>query len=72
MLVFTGQRSQVFTSTTAIYRGEHLPSPDIVEFQSPTVDLAPQRPLPISVDGVPIGTTPARFSLLERAVQLKV
>ncbi len=72
VLVFTGQRSQVFTLTSKIYRGEHLPSPDIVEFQSATVALAPPNPLPVAADGQALGVTPARFWLLDTAVRLKI
>ena len=70
--VFTGQRSQVFTMTTKIFRGEHLPHPDITEYQSPTVELAPEPRLLVEADGEVLGYTPAKFSLLERALTLKI
>jgi len=70
--IFTGQRSQVFLMTQGIYRGEHLPHPDIREFQSATVSLAPDRPMLVEADGEVLGTTPASFSLLERVVRLKI
>ncbi|MBA2529747.1 MAG: diacylglycerol kinase family lipid kinase [Euzebyales bacterium] len=70
--VFTGERSQVFVMTSAIYRGEHLPHPNIVEYQSPTVQLAPADPLPVEADGEVLGTTPAAFSLLRRVLRLKI
>jgi diacylglycerol kinase (ATP) len=41
--LFTGPRSQVFTLTQKIYRGEHLPNPQISEYQSPTVEVRPAR-----------------------------
>ena len=70
--IFTGQRSQVFTMTMKLYRGEHLPHPDITEYQSPTVELAPETPLLVEADGEVLGHTPASFSLLDRALLLKI
>jgi diacylglycerol kinase (ATP) len=70
--VFTGDRSQVFMLTQQIYRGEHLPHPQIIEWQSPTVALAPLRPLPVAADGEFLGYTPATFSLAPRVLRLKI
>jgi diacylglycerol kinase (ATP) len=70
--VFTGGRSQMFVMTQDIYRGEHLPNPRIVEWQSPTVALAPAKPLPVAADGVLLGTTPATFSVAHHALRLKI
>lgn len=70
--IFTGGRSQVFVLTTKIFRGEHLPHPDIREYQSATVALAPAVPLRVEADGEVLGTTPASFSLLDRALTLKI
>jgi YegS/Rv2252/BmrU family lipid kinase len=70
--VFTGPRSQVFTLTQKIYRGEHLPNPQISEYQSPTLEVDPATPLPVEADGEYLGTTPATFSLLDKALRLKI
>ncbi len=70
--VFTGQRSQMFTQTMKIYRGEHLPHPDITEYQSATVELAPDPPQLIEADGEVLGYTPAKFSLIEKALNLSI
>jgi diacylglycerol kinase (ATP) len=70
--IFTGQRSQVFTMTTKIFRGEHLPHPDITEYQSATVELAPEPALLVEADGEVLGHTPAKFSIIERALTLKI
>lgn len=70
--IYTGQRSQMFTSTMKLYRGEHLPHPDITEYQSNIVELAPDPPLLVEADGEVLGHTPARFTLLERALTLKI
>lgn len=70
--VFTGGRSQVFLMTQQIFRGEHLPHPQITEWQSPTLALAPSRPLPVAADGQFLGHTPAAFSLAPRVLRLKI
>lgn len=70
--VFSGARNQVFLLTTRIHRGEHIPDPDISEYQSPTVSLDPPTPLPVEADGQYLGTTPATFRLLPRALRVKV
>jgi YegS/Rv2252/BmrU family lipid kinase len=70
--LFWGGRSQVFVLTTRIYRGEHLPHPNIAEHQSATVAVEADEPLPIEADGEYLGTTPARFSLLPQALRLKL
>jgi diacylglycerol kinase (ATP) len=70
--VFTGDRSQVFLMTQQIFRGEHLPHPQIIEWQSSTVTLTPSSPLPVAADGEFLGHTPATFSLVSRALHLKI
>ncbi|MGH3665553.1 MAG: diacylglycerol/lipid kinase family protein [Egibacteraceae bacterium] len=72
VLVFTGARSQVFLLTQKIFHGEHLPHPEIREYQSPTVAITPSEPMLIEADGEVLGTTPASFRLLERAITLKI
>jgi diacylglycerol kinase (ATP) len=71
VLAFQGQRSQVFQLTIPIFKGEHLPHPDIAEWQSPTVSVTPDCPLRVEADSVYLGSTPADFALLPRALRLK-
>ncbi len=70
--IFTGTPSQVFLLTSRISRGDHLPDPGIREYQSPTVEIAPGTPVPVEADGIYLGTTPASFSLLPKALRLKI
>jgi YegS/Rv2252/BmrU family lipid kinase len=72
VLAFTGQRSQVFMLTTQLFAGEHLPHPQIVEYQSATCGITTDRPLRVEADGELLGTTPARFSMLKRTLHLKI
>jgi diacylglycerol kinase (ATP) len=70
--LYFGPRSQVFMLTQKIYRGEHVPHPQISEYQSPIVEVAGPEPLPVEADGELLGSTPATFSLLEKALRLKI
>lgn len=70
--LFSGERSQVFLLTTPIFRGEHLPDPEISEYQSAGVRLAPDIPVAVEADGTFLGTTPAEFSLLPAALWVKL
>jgi YegS/Rv2252/BmrU family lipid kinase len=72
VLAFTGGRSQVFLLTTQLFAGEHLPHPDIVEYQSATCGITAAAPLLVEADGEVLGTTPARFSMLKRSLLLKI
>jgi diacylglycerol kinase family enzyme len=70
--IYGGPPSQVFLLTARILAGEHLPDPGIREYQSPTVTVAPPVPVPVEADGRYLGRTPASFSLLPRALRLKI
>ncbi|HEY8340377.1 MAG TPA: hypothetical protein VIK95_10935 [Egibacteraceae bacterium] len=70
--VFTGERSQLFLDTQRIYRGEHLPDPRVVEHQSPTVAIEAPEPLAVEADGIWLGSTPAVFTVVPKALQLKI
>jgi len=72
VLVMTGPKSEAFTLLPSIYRGEHLPHPHIVEVKARSLTLETERPWPVEVDGIPLGTTPARFELIRQPIRLKV
>lgn len=72
VLAFTGTRSQVFMLTTKLFAGEHLPHPEIVEYQSSMCSVTTEQPMLVEADGELLGTTPARFSLLKRTLQFKI
>jgi diacylglycerol kinase (ATP) len=55
-----------------VYRGEHVPHPDILEAKRVKVAIDARVPLPIEADGELIGHTPATFELLRNALHLKV
>jgi diacylglycerol kinase (ATP) len=73
-LVFRGPRSDAVTMLPRIYRhGEHVPDPHIHEMRAKIrVAVDADRPLPIEADGALLGTTPATFQIVPRALRLKL
>jgi diacylglycerol kinase (ATP) len=55
-----------------IYKGEHLPHPNIHEAKRARLSIDAPVPLPIEADGEPLGHTPATFEVLRDVLSLKV
>jgi YegS/Rv2252/BmrU family lipid kinase len=55
-----------------IYKGQHVPHPDIEEAKRVRLSIESERPLPIEADGEVLGFTPARFEVLKDLLNLKV
>ena len=55
-----------------VYRGEHVPHPDVLEAKRVRASITSERPLPIEADGELLGHTPATFELLKDVLRLKV
>lgn len=55
-----------------VYKGEHVPHPDIDEAKRVKVSITTDRPVPIEADGELLGATPATFEVLSDLIQLKV
>jgi YegS/Rv2252/BmrU family lipid kinase len=72
VLVMKGPKSDAFTTLPKTYLGEHLPHPNIVEYRSRTLRVEASRPLWIQADGEVVGTTPATFEVVPRAIRLKI
>lgn len=72
VLAFSGDRKQVFVATIDMFQGRHVPNPQISEWQSPFAGVESDEPLRIAADGRPLGVTPARFTLIERGLRLKI
>ena len=70
--ISTGPRSEAFTVIPKMYRGEHVPSPNIKELRGREISVKADRPLPIHADGEFLGTTPAAFTVLPQAITLKI
>ena len=55
-----------------VYKGEHVPHPDIFEAKRVRVSITSETQLLIEADGEVLGTTPASFQVLKDAIYLKV
>ncbi len=63
----------VFRELPRVRVGEHLERADVRQWQSTTVVVTPAGdPMPIEVDGEPIGTTPAAIDLLPGVIGLSL
>ncbi|HJV05209.1 MAG TPA: diacylglycerol kinase family protein [Actinomycetota bacterium] len=70
--ISTGPKSEAFTLLPRIYRGEHVPHPNIREFRGRVVTVEAERSLPVEADGEVLGTTPATFTDVLHAIRLKI
>ncbi|MGH2778971.1 MAG: diacylglycerol/lipid kinase family protein [Actinomycetota bacterium] len=55
-----------------VYKGQHVPHPDILEAKRVEASIESDPPLLIEADGEVLGFTPARFQLLRDIIHLKV
>jgi diacylglycerol kinase (ATP) len=60
------------TTAPKIYKGTYLAHPKVELLRSATVSVRAPEHLPIEVDGEQVGTTPARFEVVPRALQIRV
>jgi diacylglycerol kinase (ATP) len=72
VLAMTGPRRDACTTLPRVYRGRHLPHPQIAELRGSLVRVESEVPLPIEADGELLGTTPATFEIVPGALRLKV
>jgi diacylglycerol kinase (ATP) len=73
-VVLIGDVGKVDFVTTApkLYSGRYLSHPKVELLRSAGVAIGAAEPLPLEVDGEPIGTTPARFEVVRSALRLRV
>jgi YegS/Rv2252/BmrU family lipid kinase len=73
-VVTIGDVSKLDFVTTApkLYSGRYLSHPKVELLRSSKVSIDSDEPLPLEVDGEPIGTTPARFEVVRSALRLRV
>ena len=60
------------TTSPKLYSGRYLAHPKVDHTRSATVAIDAAEPLPLEVDGEPIGTTPARFEVVPAALNVRV
>jgi len=73
-VVLIGDVNKLDFLTTAprLYTGKYLSHPKVDHTRSATVEIEAGEPLPVEVDGEPIGTTPARFEVEPAALRIRV
>jgi diacylglycerol kinase (ATP) len=72
VLVDHASKVEQLAALPRVYRGEHLPHPQVLEAKRARVSVAAERPLLVEADGEVLGRTPATFEVLREAVRLKV
>ena len=60
------------TTAPKLYSGRYLSHPKVELLRSSAVVIDAAEPLPLEVDGEPIGTTPGRFEVVPAALRLLV
>jgi diacylglycerol kinase (ATP) len=55
-----------------VYKGQHVPHPDIFEAKRVRASITSDRPLRVEADGEVLGYSPATFEVLRNAISLKV
>jgi YegS/Rv2252/BmrU family lipid kinase len=73
-VVLIGDVTKLDFLTTApkLYSGKYLAHPKVELLRSSSLAIDAAEPLPLEVDGEPIGTTPARFEIVQAALRLRV
>ncbi|HVL51745.1 MAG TPA: diacylglycerol kinase family protein [Actinomycetota bacterium] len=72
VLIQKGNKRDFVETMTLSLKGEHLPSPKIKEYLAARVEISAKAPMPVEVDGRPLGTTPAIFEIVPQAFRLKI
>jgi diacylglycerol kinase (ATP) len=72
VLAMVGPKTDAFTMLPKIYKGTHVPHRNIVEARARTIRIDASPPLPIEADGEMLGTTPATFEVVPKAIRIKV
>lgn len=70
--VYTGSKTDSFTTLPRVYAGRHLPHRNVVELKGTRFHLHAEQALEIEADGEVLGTTPATIEMLPRPLSLKV
>ncbi|HEX8003071.1 MAG TPA: hypothetical protein VF519_10300 [Mycobacteriales bacterium] len=70
--VWAGARTLPFALQPKMLRGEHLPHQDVTQWRQKRVTVEATPPAPVAVDDVVVGTTPATFELLPKALRIKI
>ena len=70
--VWAGPRTLPFSMQPLMLRGEHLPNEHVSQWRQKRAEVVATPPVRVAVDDVVVGTTPATFELLPKALRLKI
>jgi len=59
------------TTSPKLYKGGHVHHPRVEVVRSATVEIDAAEPLPLELEGEQVGTTPARFEVVPRALRVR-
>jgi YegS/Rv2252/BmrU family lipid kinase len=60
------------TTSPKLYSGRHVHHPRIDVVRAAALSVTADEPLPVELDGEPVGTTDARFEIVPRALRVRV
>jgi YegS/Rv2252/BmrU family lipid kinase len=60
------------TTSPKLYRGGHVRHPRVEVVRAAALSVDAAEPLPLEVEGEPVGTTPARFEVVPGALRVRV
>jgi diacylglycerol kinase (ATP) len=60
------------TTSPKLYSGGHVHHPRVEVLRSASIEVDAAAPLPVELEGEPIGTTPARFEVVPHALRVRV
>jgi diacylglycerol kinase (ATP) len=72
LLIGDVSKLDFLTTAPKLYSGKHLGHPKVEVLRGPVVDVDAGLPLPLETDGEVLGTTPARFEIVPRALRVRV
>lgn len=72
VLIAKGTKREYLETLTKMPKGFHLPAATIREYMAASVVVETRVPVPVGADGVPVGETPASFTLHPSALRLKI
>ena len=70
--IHSARKREAIAIMPRMYKGEHLPHPEIHESKRVRVAIESDEPLRVEADGELLGHTPASFELLRDIIRLKV
>lgn len=72
VLIGEGTKREALRALRKMPTGGHVPDKTIREYLANVISLDATEPLAVEADGKPLGTTPARFDVVQTSVTLKI